>query len=98
MPFDLLYLHAAYFIYIKMDSNNINKNFIKAKNDLLKIFESLDKILRGIWDKLKEKENYTYTEKDTKEIANLVLEYFVFMSFRYNILIVIIAAIAAPKL
>jgi len=73
MPFDLLYLHAAYFIHImnRMGSNNNiqNEKFMKAKDDLLDIFVSLDEILHEI--RVKDK----YSENDKNEINNLVSEY-----------------------
>jgi len=74
MPFDLLYLHAAYFIHImnRMESNINNKQneiFMKAKDDLLEIFVSLDETLHEIRGKDK------YSENDKNEINNLVSEY-----------------------
>lgn len=44
---------------------------MKAKDDLVRIFVSLDVILYELW----EKENYAYTENDINEIKNLLSEY-----------------------
>ena len=80
MPFDLLYIHAAFFIHAicRMKSNNknnkINQDLIDKKNKLIEKFDSLDKILKNIWDE-NYKNRYKYTFEDKNQIKNLAEQY-----------------------
>ena len=87
MPFDLLYLHAAYYIQAisRMESdtrNDIkNKEFISTKNELLAKFDLLDQILEEIWNE-KYKKGYVYSENDINEIKYLAIEYLEYLKIK----------------
>ncbi|CAF0742591.1 unnamed protein product [Brachionus calyciflorus] len=75
MRFDLMYLQAAFYCHALERMDDLNQNFIDLKNDLLEIFESLDIILKEIWEEILEDER-VYTENDLNEMKILVKNYF----------------------
>ena len=77
MPFDLLYLHAAYFINSlqRMNHDESSNKFIEIKNLLLEKFNVLDQLLEQIWKEKSEVER-SYSQNDLVEIKNLAYSYF----------------------
>jgi hypothetical protein len=77
MPFDLLYLHAAYLINSlqRMNHNELNEKFIEIKDLLLEKFNTLDTLLEEIWKEKPESE-CSYSQNDLNEIRNLAHSYF----------------------
>ncbi|CAF0911171.1 unnamed protein product [Brachionus calyciflorus] len=92
MPFDMLYISAAFYVHIigKLDLSNNNPKLLKNKNDLLIIFEEVDKIwnekLKTNWKKcspdikkqLREKIFSNLDVKDSNIIEQKISEDFIF--------------------
>ena len=72
MPFDILYLTAAYYIRSLDRMKEENEKFKEVKNQLLDQFDAIDIILKEIW---KNKKSHSYNKNDITEINMLAKIY-----------------------
>ena len=72
IPFDLVYLHAVYFIHAvarrELDNAEFEMELRNIKNTLLNHFDTLDQILAQIWSDENHRNGYTDNDKNDSKI------------------------------
>ena len=88
IPFDLVYLHAVYFIHAvarrELDNAEFEMELRNIKNTLLNHFDTLDQILAQIWSDGNLLHENGYTINDKNEIRSLAREYLDYVSINYE--------------